>query len=157
MFLISFLIFLSWMFASLRVCLRCSFFKFSEKFQIYSIFWKKNWLTIDGICTMLFIVLAGFILCFFVCINFFGCLLLQGMHGSICIMLHICVWYISSFNIFQSFYVHWQLHVDLVLGSSYRDILHCNKRPFYLKGLEDTSIMDAYIMHSVRKFSFCSI
>ncbi|PNY15371.1 U3 small nucleolar RNA-associated protein 25-like, partial [Trifolium pratense] len=35
------------------------------------------------------------------------------------------------------------------LCSSYRDILHCNKRPFYLKGIEDTSIMDAYIMHSL--------
>ncbi|RHN58776.1 putative digestive organ expansion factor, predicted [Medicago truncatula] len=35
------------------------------------------------------------------------------------------------------------------LCCSYRDILHCNKRPFYLKGLEDTSIMDAYIMHSL--------
>ncbi|KEH37417.1 putative digestive organ expansion factor, predicted [Medicago truncatula] len=35
------------------------------------------------------------------------------------------------------------------LCSSYRDILYCNKRPFYLKGLEDTSIMDAYIMHSL--------
>ncbi|GAU39089.1 hypothetical protein TSUD_321600, partial [Trifolium subterraneum] len=33
--------------------------------------------------------------------------------------------------------------------SSYRDILHCNKRPFYLKGHEDTSVMDAYIMHSL--------
>ncbi|KAI4344436.1 hypothetical protein L6164_011665 [Bauhinia variegata] len=35
------------------------------------------------------------------------------------------------------------------LCSSYRDILHCNKRPFYLKGLEDISIMDTYIMHSL--------
>ncbi|XP_061355845.1 protein NUCLEOLAR FACTOR 1 [Gastrolobium bilobum] len=35
------------------------------------------------------------------------------------------------------------------LCSSYRDILYCNKRPFYLKGLEDISIMDAYIMHSL--------
>ncbi|BAT80143.1 uncharacterized protein HKW66_Vig0089610 [Vigna angularis] len=35
------------------------------------------------------------------------------------------------------------------LCSSYRDILYCNKRPFYLKGLEDASIMDAYIMHSL--------
>ncbi|KAF2309658.1 hypothetical protein GH714_004486 [Hevea brasiliensis] len=36
------------------------------------------------------------------------------------------------------------------LCNSYRDILHCNKKPFYLKGLEeDSSIMDAYIMHSV--------
>lgn len=38
----------------------------------------------------------------------------------------------------------------LFLVDSYRDILHCNKKPFYLKGLEeDSSIMDAYIMHSV--------
>lgn len=36
-------------------------------------------------------------------------------------------------------------------GNSYRDILYCNKKPFYLKGLEeDSSIMDSYIMHSVR-------
>ncbi|XP_027332408.1 U3 small nucleolar RNA-associated protein 25 [Abrus precatorius] len=35
------------------------------------------------------------------------------------------------------------------LCSSYRDILCCNKRPFYLKGLEDTGIMDAYLMHSL--------
>ncbi|KAK4257709.1 hypothetical protein QN277_007266 [Acacia crassicarpa] len=35
------------------------------------------------------------------------------------------------------------------LCSSYRDILHCNKRPFYHKGLEDMTIMDAYIMHSL--------
>ncbi|XP_004490471.1 protein NUCLEOLAR FACTOR 1 [Cicer arietinum] len=35
------------------------------------------------------------------------------------------------------------------LCNSYRDILHCNKRPFYLKGLEDTSNMDSYIMHSL--------
>ncbi|KAK7269371.1 hypothetical protein RIF29_22096 [Crotalaria pallida] len=37
----------------------------------------------------------------------------------------------------------------LALCSSYRDILYCSKRPFYLKGHEDTSIMDAYIMHSL--------
>lgn len=37
-----------------------------------------------------------------------------------------------------------------VLGNSYRDILHCNKKPFYLKGQEeDSSIMDAYIVHVV--------
>ncbi|KAF5177251.1 U3 small nucleolar rna-associated protein [Thalictrum thalictroides] len=36
------------------------------------------------------------------------------------------------------------------LCNSYRDILHCNKRPFYLKGLgEDSSIMDGYIMHAL--------
>ena len=41
------------------------------------------------------------------------------------------------------------------LGNSYRDILHCNKKPFYLKGLEeDSSIMDAYIVHSVCAFPF---
>ncbi|KAF9618611.1 hypothetical protein IFM89_002306 [Coptis chinensis] len=36
------------------------------------------------------------------------------------------------------------------LCNSYRDILHCNKRPFYRKGLEeDSSIMDGYIMHAL--------
>lgn len=41
------------------------------------------------------------------------------------------------------------LHVSL--GNSYRDILHPNKKPFYLKGLEEESaVMDAYLMHSVR-------
>ncbi|XP_077245299.1 U3 small nucleolar RNA-associated protein [Tasmannia lanceolata] len=34
--------------------------------------------------------------------------------------------------------------------NSYRDVMHCNKKPFYLKGKEeDSSIMDAYIMHSL--------
>ena len=41
------------------------------------------------------------------------------------------------------------------LGNSYRDILHCNKKPFYLKGREeDSSIMDAYIIHSVRAITW---
>ncbi|XP_020695479.1 digestive organ expansion factor homolog isoform X1 [Dendrobium catenatum] len=36
------------------------------------------------------------------------------------------------------------------LCNTYRDIMHCNKRPFYLKGKEDdSSIMDAYIMHAL--------
>ncbi|XP_059634637.1 protein NUCLEOLAR FACTOR 1 isoform X2 [Cornus florida] len=36
------------------------------------------------------------------------------------------------------------------LCNSYWDILHPNKKPFYLKGAEeDSSIMDAYIMHSL--------
>ncbi|XP_017236482.1 protein NUCLEOLAR FACTOR 1 isoform X1 [Daucus carota subsp. sativus] len=36
------------------------------------------------------------------------------------------------------------------LCNSYRDILHHNKKPFYLKGVEeDSSITDAYIMHSL--------
>ncbi|KAJ0095949.1 hypothetical protein Patl1_17055 [Pistacia atlantica] len=35
-------------------------------------------------------------------------------------------------------------------GNSYQDILHCNKKPFYYKGQEeDSSIMDAYLMHSL--------
>lgn len=34
--------------------------------------------------------------------------------------------------------------------NSYRDVLHHNKKPYYLKGLEDDSaVMDAYIMHSL--------
>ncbi|XP_018634024.1 protein NUCLEOLAR FACTOR 1 isoform X1 [Nicotiana tomentosiformis] len=36
------------------------------------------------------------------------------------------------------------------LCNSYRDILHHNKKPFYLKGLEeDSNTMDAYVMHSL--------
>ncbi|XP_022728922.1 U3 small nucleolar RNA-associated protein 25 isoform X2 [Durio zibethinus] len=36
------------------------------------------------------------------------------------------------------------------LCNSYRDILHCEKKPFYHKGLEeDSNIMDAYLMHSL--------
>lgn len=36
------------------------------------------------------------------------------------------------------------------LFNSYRDILHHNKKPFYLKGREeDSSVMDAYVMHSL--------
>ncbi|XP_042498981.1 U3 small nucleolar RNA-associated protein 25 [Macadamia integrifolia] len=34
--------------------------------------------------------------------------------------------------------------------NTYRDIMHCNKKPFYLRGMEeDSSIMDAYIMHAL--------
>ncbi|KAK8540624.1 hypothetical protein V6N13_026943 [Hibiscus sabdariffa] len=36
------------------------------------------------------------------------------------------------------------------LCNSYRDILHCEKKPFYCKGQEeDSNIMDAYLMHSL--------
>ncbi|KAJ4711566.1 U3 small nucleolar RNA-associated protein 25-like [Melia azedarach] len=36
------------------------------------------------------------------------------------------------------------------LCNSYRDILHSNKKPFYLKGLEeDSNVMDSYLMHSL--------
>jgi hypothetical protein len=35
-------------------------------------------------------------------------------------------------------------------GNSYRDIMYCNKKPFYLKGKGvDSSTMDAYLMHAV--------
>ncbi|KAL6597893.1 hypothetical protein ACP70R_046698 [Stipagrostis hirtigluma subsp. patula] len=35
------------------------------------------------------------------------------------------------------------------LCNSYRDIMHCNKKPFYMKGGVDSSTMDAYLMHSL--------
>uniref|UniRef100_A0A0E0HC28 UTP25 NTP hydrolase-like domain-containing protein n=1 Tax=Oryza nivara TaxID=4536 RepID=A0A0E0HC28_ORYNI len=37
------------------------------------------------------------------------------------------------------------------LCSSYRDIMHCNKKPFYLKGgsTVDSSTMDSYLMHAL--------
>ncbi|RZR99165.1 hypothetical protein BHM03_00028669, partial [Ensete ventricosum] len=39
---------------------------------------------------------------------------------------------------------------------TYRDILHCNKKPFYLKGNEeDSNIMDAYIIHAVSADILC--
>uniref|UniRef100_A0A453MDZ6 UTP25 NTP hydrolase-like domain-containing protein n=1 Tax=Aegilops tauschii subsp. strangulata TaxID=200361 RepID=A0A453MDZ6_AEGTS len=54
---------------------------------------------------------------------------------------------------------HWQkiLSDDLnyrsrffSLCNSYRDIMHCNKKPFYLKGSKvDSSTMDAYLMHAL--------
>ena len=45
--------------------------------------------------------------------------------------------------------------VPFVLGNSYRDILHCNKKPFYLKGSEeDSSIRDGYLIHSVSSFAY---
>ncbi|KAM7272648.1 hypothetical protein ACFE04_027311 [Oxalis oulophora] len=38
----------------------------------------------------------------------------------------------------------------LSLFSSYRDILHGNKKPFYLKGVEeDSAVMEAYLTHSL--------
>ncbi|CAN1731734.1 Protein NUCLEOLAR FACTOR 1 [Linum perenne] len=71
----------------------------------------------------------------------------------------------STAGVKQSLYKHW-LDVCKVpegrefaaskqssffnIFNSYRDVLHCNKRPFYLKGREeDSSIMDAYLMHSL--------
>ncbi|KAJ4957649.1 hypothetical protein NE237_024760 [Protea cynaroides] len=38
--------------------------------------------------------------------------------------------------------------------NSYCDVMHCNKKPFYLRGMEeDSSIMDAYIMHALNHVS----
>lgn len=71
----------------------------------------------------------------------------------------------SGYGLKQKLYTHWldvykksgrhdfhssKERVFFSLCNSYRDILHCNKKPFYLKGLEeDSSIMDAYVMHSL--------
>ncbi|CAI0460700.1 unnamed protein product [Linum tenue] len=71
----------------------------------------------------------------------------------------------STRDVKQSLYKHW-LEVCKLYGgrdfpvskhssffnifNSYRDVLHCNKKPFYLKGHEeDSNIMDAYLMHSL--------
>ncbi|KAG1364177.1 U3 small nucleolar RNA-associated protein 25 [Cocos nucifera] len=71
----------------------------------------------------------------------------------------------QNFGLMQKLYNHWldiyktsgfhdfdssRQRFFFSLCSSYRDILHCNKKPFYLKGNEeDSSIMDAYIMHAI--------
>lgn len=47
-----------------------------------------------------------------------------------------------------AFYFVCLLHLFLP-GNSYRDILHCNKKPFYVDLQEDSNVMDAYVMHSV--------
>ncbi|CAN0892507.1 ATP-dependent RNA helicase DEAH13 [Linum grandiflorum] len=69
----------------------------------------------------------------------------------------------STIGVKQSLYKHW-LDVCKVSGdfsaskqsaffsifNSYKDVLHCNKKPFYLKGQgEDSCIMDAYLMHTL--------
>ncbi|KAK2636941.1 hypothetical protein Ddye_031733 [Dipteronia dyeriana] len=71
----------------------------------------------------------------------------------------------SDFGVKAKLYNHWldiyktsggkDFHLSkqrwfFSLFNSYRDILHCNKKPFYLKGLEeDSNIMNAYLMHSL--------
>ncbi|KAK6248039.1 hypothetical protein QUC31_019604 [Theobroma cacao] len=71
----------------------------------------------------------------------------------------------SNYGLKQKLYKHWldvyktsggndfhssRLRWFFSLCDSYRDILHCEKKPFYHKGLEeDSNIMDAYIMHSL--------
>ncbi|KAK6235860.1 hypothetical protein SCA6_011197 [Theobroma cacao] len=71
----------------------------------------------------------------------------------------------SNYGLKQKLYKHWldvyktsggnDFHSSrqrwfFSLCDSYRDILHCEKKPFYHKGLEeDSNIMDAYIMHSL--------
>lgn len=72
-------------------------------------------------------------LCFLSLINFTN---LQSRMGLLVLLLRL---YLNASAVLCS------------LGNSYRDILHCDKKPFYLKGQEeDSSILDAYIMHSVR-------
>lgn len=46
-------------------------------------------------------------------------------------------------------YIHHIFLFLLFAGNSYRDIMHCNKKPFYFKRGEDSVIMDAYLMHTV--------
>ncbi|KAG9449276.1 hypothetical protein H6P81_009241 [Aristolochia fimbriata] len=69
----------------------------------------------------------------------------------------------STYGLKQKLYEHWldayrtsggsDFHSSkqrqfFSLCDSYRDIMHCNKKPFYHKGIEeDAVIMDAYIMH----------
>ncbi|KAI3819299.1 hypothetical protein L1987_13126 [Smallanthus sonchifolius] len=71
----------------------------------------------------------------------------------------------SSYGLNMKLYDHWlnnykapgghELHSSrqrsfFSLCNSYRDILHHNKKPFYLKGREeDLSFMDAYLLHSL--------
>lgn len=64
---------------------------------------------------------------------------------------HICS---LILNLKKGFCFGCELNRYLFLpGNSYRDILHSEKKPFYHKGLEeDSNIMDAYLMHSVRTF-----
>ncbi|XP_050372122.1 protein NUCLEOLAR FACTOR 1 [Argentina anserina] len=69
----------------------------------------------------------------------------------------------ASYDLKQKLYKHWldvyntsggkdfhssRQRLFFSLLNSYRDILHCNKKPFYHRGSEeDSSVMDAYIMH----------
>ncbi|KAL2503275.1 Digestive organ expansion factor [Forsythia ovata] len=71
----------------------------------------------------------------------------------------------SHYGLKPRLYKHWLETYDTSKGSefhkskqrlffsicnSYHDIMHHNKKPFYLKGQEeDSSIMDAYLMHSL--------
>ncbi|XWS70966.1 hypothetical protein CRYUN_Cryun03dG0096200 [Craigia yunnanensis] len=71
----------------------------------------------------------------------------------------------SNYDLKQKLYKHWldvyktsggnDFHSSrqrwfFSLCNSYRDILHCEKKPFYHKGLEeDSNIMDAYLIHSL--------
>ncbi|GMI92900.1 nucleolar factor 1 [Hibiscus trionum] len=71
----------------------------------------------------------------------------------------------SNYDLKQKLYKHWldvyktsggnDFHSSkqrwfFSLCNSYRDILHCEKKPFYCKGQEeDSNIMDAYLMHSL--------
>ncbi|KAL8259922.1 hypothetical protein R6Q59_027875 [Mikania micrantha] len=71
----------------------------------------------------------------------------------------------SPYGLNKKLYDHWlniykasgghDLHLSrqrsfFSLCNSYRDILHHNKKPFYLKGREeDSSIMDAYLLHTL--------
>lgn len=70
----------------------------------------------------------------------------------------ICTYYILTFIMYLVhvyFMTQSLIIVFSFVGNSYLDILHSNKRPFYNKGREeDSSAMDAYLMHSVRAYSY---
>ncbi|GAY36872.1 hypothetical protein CUMW_025090 [Citrus unshiu] len=66
----------------------------------------------------------------------------------------------SDYGLKPKLYKHWldiynksggnDFHSSKQRSNSYRDILHSNKKPFYLKGQEeDSNIMETYLMHSL--------
>ncbi|GER50558.1 U3 small nucleolar RNA-associated protein 25 [Striga asiatica] len=57
----------------------------------------------------------------------------------------------AHYDLKPRLYKHWLESFNASGGSnSYYDIMHHNKKPFYLKGMEeDSNIMDAYLMHSL--------
>ncbi|XP_060196243.1 protein NUCLEOLAR FACTOR 1-like, partial [Lycium barbarum] len=91
--------------------------------------------------------------------NEIGCVFLQrrsnkGESDIILIKVNLmdlsCCPCITLFSVLLFFSVVIAITFFVLVGNSYRDILHHNKKPFYLKGQEeDSSTLDAYIMHSL--------
>ena len=73
-----------------------------------------------------------------------GSVILFPVLGALSSLLHYVLLFHLGFSLF--------IFASCVcfIGNSYRDILHHHKKGFYHKGSdEDSSVMDAYIMHSV--------